>query len=53
MPPFHITPGEFILELRVIDTPIDLLEAVPRPSGLAGPPRLVPYRPVRLAVPNE
>ena len=50
VPPFHITPGKNTLELRITDTPINLLEAVPRPSGLAGAPRLVPYRPVTFAV---
>jgi hypothetical protein len=40
-------------ELRVANTPINLLQAVPRPSGLAGPPRLVPYRTVTLAVPGQ
>ena len=49
----YLQPGENILELRVANTPINLLEAVPRPSGLAGPPRLVLYRLVTLAVPNQ
>ena len=49
----HLEPGDNTLELRVANTPINLLEAVPRPSGLAGPPRLVPYRPVTFAVPGE
>jgi hypothetical protein len=49
----HLEPGENTLELRVANTPINLLEAVPRHSGLAGPPRLVPYRPVTLAIPGE
>ena len=49
----HLKPGDNTLELRVANTPINLLEAVPRPSGLAGPPRLVPYRPVTFAVPGE
>jgi hypothetical protein len=49
----YLQPGENILELRVANTPINLLEAVPRPSGLAGPPRLVPYRLVTLAVLNQ
>jgi hypothetical protein len=48
----HLKPGDNSLELRVANTPINLLEAVPRPSGLAGPPRLVPYRPVMFAVPG-
>jgi hypothetical protein len=39
-----LQPGDNTLELRVANTLINLLEAVPRPSGLAGPPRLVPYR---------
>ena len=45
----HLQPGDNTLELRVANTLINLLEAVPRPSGLAGPPRLVPYRPVMFA----
>jgi hypothetical protein len=49
----HLQPGNNTLELRVANTPINLLEAVQRPSGLAGPPRLVPYRPVTFAVPGE
>jgi hypothetical protein len=49
----HLQPGENTLELRVANTPINLLEAVSRPSGLAGPPRLVPYQPVTFAVPGQ
>jgi hypothetical protein len=49
----YLEPGDNTLELRVANTPINLLEAVQRPSGLAGPPRLVPYRPVTFAVPGE
>jgi hypothetical protein len=48
----QLEPGDNTLELRVANTPINLLEAVPRPSGLAGPTRLVPYRPVTFAVPG-
>jgi hypothetical protein len=40
----HLKPGENLLELRVTNTLVNLLEATPRPSGLAGPPRLVPYQ---------
>jgi hypothetical protein len=47
-----VQPGDNILELRVANTPINLIEGVRRPSGLAGPPRLVPYRPVSFAVPS-
>ncbi len=36
--------GENTLELRVANTLVNLLEAVERPSGLAGAPQLVPYR---------
>jgi|GEM_PF-304229 len=35
--------GENTLELRVANTLVNLLEAVERPSGLAGAPLLVPY----------
>lgn len=33
--------GANAIELRVANTPVNLLEATPRRSGLAGPPRLV------------
>ena len=36
--------GENTLELRVANTLVNLLEAVERPSGLGGAPKLVPYR---------
>ncbi len=39
-----LKPGENILELRVANTLVNLLEAVERPSGLAGAPKLVSYR---------
>ena len=39
-----LQPGENLLELRVANTLANLLEAVERPSGLAGAPKLVPYR---------
>jgi hypothetical protein len=35
-----VQPGENTLELRVTNTLINLLEAVQRPSGLAGAPRV-------------
>lgn len=35
--------GENTLELRVANTLVNLLEAVERPSGIAGAPKLVPY----------
>ena len=44
----EITPwlrrGENVLEVRVANTLINLLEGVVRPSGLAGVPKLVAYR---------
>jgi hypothetical protein len=46
----HLRPDENVLELRVANTLINLLEAVERPSGLTGPPRLVPYRSVLFSV---
>jgi len=49
----YLQPGENLLDLRVANTLINLLEAVPRPSGLSGPPRLTPYRPVNLSIPPE
>ena len=36
--------GENTLELRIANTLVNLLEAVERPSGLSGAPKLVPYR---------
>jgi len=48
--PYHteitnlLKPGENTLELRVANTLVNLLEAVERPSGLSGAPKLVPYR---------
>jgi hypothetical protein len=36
--------GENMLELRVANTLVNLLEKVERPSGLAGSPKLIPYR---------
>jgi hypothetical protein len=48
----NLRPGENVLEIRVANTLINQLEAVTRPSGLSGPPRLVPYRRVELSVPH-
>ncbi|HLE51177.1 MAG TPA: glycosyl hydrolase [Anaerolineales bacterium] len=39
-----LKPGENLLELRVANTLVNLLEAVQRPSGLCGAPRLVGYQ---------
>jgi hypothetical protein len=39
-----LKPGQNTLELRVANTLVNLLEAVERPSGLTGAPKLVPYR---------
>ncbi|HJR80315.1 MAG TPA: glycosyl hydrolase [Anaerolineales bacterium] len=38
-----LQPGENFVELRIANTLVNLLEAVERPSGLVGTPRLVPY----------
>ncbi len=49
-PPYEVEvtellhPGDNVLELRVANTLVNLLERVDRPSGLAAAPRLVPYR---------
>ncbi|HEV3498397.1 MAG TPA: hypothetical protein VHA34_18825, partial [Actinomycetes bacterium] len=40
-----LRPGRNDLALRVANTPANLLNASPRPSGLAGPPRLVEAAP--------
>lgn len=53
-PPYEVEitgllrPGENTLELRVANTPANRLEGTPRPSGVAGPARLVAYRAVDL-----
>jgi hypothetical protein len=39
-----LKPGENVLELRVANTLVNLLEAVERSSGLASAPKLVPYQ---------
>ena len=39
-----LKPGENILELRLANTLVNLLEAIERPSGLTGAPKLVPFR---------
>ena len=39
-----LQPGENTLELRVANTLVNLLEAVERPSGLNGAPKIVAYR---------
>jgi hypothetical protein len=38
-----VKPGENVLELRVANTLINLLEAVPRASGLSGAPQIAMY----------
>jgi hypothetical protein len=45
--------GENMLELRIANTLVNLLEAVERPSGLTGPPRLTPYRRFVFDVPTQ
>lgn len=45
-----VRPGRNVVELRVANTLVNLLEATPRPSGLAGAPTLVPYRRVSFAL---
>ncbi|MBW3592550.1 MAG: hypothetical protein KY396_02555, partial [Actinobacteria bacterium] len=47
-----VRPGENELELRVANTPVNLLEAQARRSGLAAPPRLVPYAAYEFVVPS-
>ncbi len=46
-----LQPRENLLELRVANTLINLLEGVARPSGLCGAPRLVAYRDYRFELP--
>jgi hypothetical protein len=43
----ELQPGENEIELRVCNTPANLLEGTPRRSGLTGPPRLIPWSPRR------
>jgi hypothetical protein len=45
--------GENTIELRVANTLVNLLEAVERSSGLAGAPKLVPYRTFTLDLANK
>ena len=45
-----VHPGSNEIEIRVSNTPANLLNADPRPSGLSGEPELVCSRPVRLEV---
>jgi hypothetical protein len=40
----YLRAGENVVELRVANTLVNLLEAVERPSGLTGPPRIVRCR---------
>ncbi len=40
----QLQPGENLLELRLTNTLVNLLEAVERPSGLSAAPSLVPYQ---------
>jgi alpha-L-rhamnosidase len=47
-----VHPGQNELEIRVSNTPANLLNAAPRPSGLAGAPTLVPSRRVRVEIPR-
>ena len=44
--------GVNVLELRVANTLVNLLEAVDRPSGLGGAPRLVPYTNFEFEIPG-
>jgi len=45
-----LRPGENEVALTVANTPANLLGANPRPSGIAGAPTLVAYRPFEVAV---
>jgi hypothetical protein len=47
----RVRPGRNDLELRVANTAANLIGGSDRPSGLAGPPRLVAHREFRFAVP--
>jgi hypothetical protein len=48
-----LVAGDNELELRVCNTPVNLLEGTPRRSGLAGPPRLVPYARFEFPLPGN
>ncbi len=48
-----LRPGENVLELRVANTLVNLLEASDRASGLAAAPRLVAYQPFSIPVPLQ
>jgi hypothetical protein len=45
-----LRPGDNEIEIRVSNTPANLLNAEPRASGLAGTPVLAPYRAVAMEV---
>ncbi|RPI84857.1 MAG: hypothetical protein EHM41_12315, partial [Chloroflexi bacterium] len=47
-----VQPGENKIEIRTANTLINLLEAVGRPSGLCGAPRLVMYRQFEFELPQ-
>ena len=47
-----VRPGENELELRVANTPVNLLEAQARRSGLVAAPRLVPYADFEFVLPS-
>jgi hypothetical protein len=47
-----VRPGDNEIEIRVSNTPANLLNAERRPSGLAGAPVLVPLRRVSVEVPR-
>src|SRR5690606_18772282 len=46
----HVQPGQNTLELRLANTLVNPLEAVPRASGLAGEPGIHAYEQVDLAL---
>jgi hypothetical protein len=48
-----LKPGENTIELRVANTLVNLLEAVERPSGLAGAPKLMAYQTFTFDLPNQ
>jgi hypothetical protein len=57
-PPYDVDVTDLLVagtnefELRVYNTPVNLLEGQPRRSGLTGPPRLVPYARFELPLPS-
>ena len=49
----QLKPGDNIMELRLTNTLVNLLEGVERASGLAGTPYLAPYHEFKFELAND